>query len=110
VTRASTGNADPVAGGLARCSFVVINGSDTSMRRTADDVDLAMVRRLLLIDKLPPKTAARQLGVTVEHIRHALQRPHRPPNPEPVRRRRAEASDLLTMRTPDRPTGDGQDR
>jgi DNA-binding transcriptional LysR family regulator len=65
--------------------------------REPDDIDLAAVRQLLLIDELPPQTAARQMGVTVEQIRHALQRLHRPPSPEPVRRRRTQASDLLTL-------------
>lgn len=63
--------------------------------RDPDDIDLAALRQLLLFDQLAPKTAARQLGVSVEHVRHALQHLQRP-NHQPRRSR--------PSRRPHRPT------
>jgi hypothetical protein len=64
--------------------------------RDPDDIDHAALHRLLFVDRFALKDAARWLGVSVEHVRHALPHLDRPPKPAPVHRRRVCRSDLLT--------------
>lgn len=70
--------------------------------REPDDIDTDRLHLLVVVDGLKPKAAARQLGVSIEHVRYAVENLHRPApeyasnNPVTARKVRARAAALLT--------------
>jgi molybdenum-dependent DNA-binding transcriptional regulator ModE len=72
--------------------------------RDPDDIDLDTLHRLVTIEQVSLTTAAQQLGVSIDHVRYALQQATRPPTPVAAnsitasRRLRDRADTLLTHR------------
>ncbi|GIJ42799.1 hypothetical protein Vwe01_61240 [Micromonospora andamanensis] len=70
--------------------------------REPDDIDADQLHQLVIVNGLKAKAAARRLGVSIEHVRYALQELHRP-TPDyagntvvAARKIRARAAALLT--------------
>ena len=65
------------------------------------DIDMDALHDLLIVAKTCVKAAATRLGVTVEHVRHAQQRLHRPapahPQNSPVTARKVRARAAVTL-------------
>lgn len=59
-----------------------------------DDIDLDALRQLTVDEGKPAGDAARQLGTSIDHIRLALQRIDRPPQPATVRDTSPRSADL----------------
>jgi hypothetical protein len=78
------------------CAGLTLPGRDPA------SIDLHHVQQLVIIQGLPPGTAAAQLGTTISHIRLALEHVHRPApewgrnTPPVVRHWQQRASSLLT--------------